>query len=259
MKLPHLIYLLLVFTVFSCLEKKPIDTAVVALPSVIVKQIFRSSQNCVPDSASCTYAKIKYPEFTDSTRWKLNDFIHQKIEAVVSEYISEDNANETLVHNAQSFIDDYETFIVEYPEYKFGWFLNVKSEIIYNTEEIVSFSINRTAFTGGAHPNSSTSYFTIDTATLRELSLSDIIGDTLKLKKLLEQEFRNVKGIKENQSLADAGYYLNDGDFSLSNNIGITDESIIVHFNPYEIAPYSLGATTLELNRKTMGSIFNIK
>jgi hypothetical protein len=61
------------------------------------------------------------------------------------------------------------------------------------------------------------------------------------------------------QSFAEAGYYINDGDFILNDNIGLTDEYVIVHFNPYEIAPYSLGPTTIELNRGQVRPIMKIE
>ena len=94
-----------------------------------------------------------------------------------------------------------------------------------------------------------------DKESKKELALADLISDTIQFKILLEQEFREQKGIGENLILADEGFYINDGDFLLNNNIGLTDYSVIVHFNPYEIAPYSLGATTLELNKKELGQL----
>ena len=229
------------------------------LPSIVVKEITKSSQNCNPDSASCSYSKIEYPVFTDSTKSKLNDLIHQKIVAIASEYVGEDAPGGTLEHIAQLFIYDYEEFKVDFPEYNFGWYLNVKAEIIYETDHIISLSIIDEAFTGGAHPNSSTAYFVIDASTNKELSTTDIISDMAQFKKLLEEEFRKVKNMNENQSFADVGFYLNEDDFLINNNIGITEESVIVHFNPYEIAPYSEGATTLELNREMLDGILKIE
>jgi hypothetical protein len=64
--------------------------------------------------------------------------------------------------------------------------------------------------------------------------------------------------MEEGQSFADAGFYINDGDFVLNDNIGITEDAVIVHFNAYEIAPYSLGPTTIELKREKIGKILKI-
>lgn len=259
MKRMRLIYFFLIVTVISCHEKNSPESAKEILPSIVVKEIINSSQNCNPDSASCCYSKMEYPEFTDSTKSKLNDLINQKIEAIASEYVSEDALGGTLEHIAQLFIYDYESFIVDFPEYNFGWYLIVKAEIIYETDRIISLSIYHEAFTGGAHPNSGTSYFVIDVSTNKELATTDIISDMVQFKKLLEEEFRKVKSMNDNQSFADVGFYLNEDDFLINNNIGITPESVIVHFNPYEIAPYSEGATTLELNREMLDGMLKIE
>ncbi len=63
----------------------------------------------------------------------------------------------------------------------------------------------------------------------------------------------------DNQSFADVGYYVNDGDFILNNNISLIAGSVIGYFNPYEITPYSEGATTLELNREKLAGILKIE
>ncbi len=259
MKLSQLIYLFLAIGTTSCFENKPTEKGEELLPSILVKEITQSSQNCNPDSTNCTYVMIAYPEFTDSSKLNLNDLIQHKIGAIASEYVNEDAANGTLEHIAQVFIYDYEAFKVDFPEYNFGWYLIVKAEIIYETDRIISLSIYHEAFTGGAHPNSGTSYFVIDASTNKELATADIISDTAQFKKLLEEEFRKDKSMNENQSFADVGFYLNEDDFLINNNIGITEESIIGHFNPYEIAPYSEGATTLELNREKLDGMLKIE
>ncbi|MCK5102784.1 MAG: DUF3298 and DUF4163 domain-containing protein [Cyclobacteriaceae bacterium] len=259
MKKFQLIYFFLVIMVISCFEKNYSENPGESLPSIVVKELIKSSQNCNPDSGNCTYVKIEYPEFTDSARYKLNAFIYQKIRVIVSEYISEETENGTLEHIAQTFIHDYEAFKIDFPKYNFGWYVMVKAEIIYETDNIISLSMYREAFTGGAHPNSGTSFFVIDVLTNKELAITDIVSDTTQFKKLLENEFWKVKGMDENQSFADVGYYLNEGDFLLNNNIGLTDESVIVHFNPYEIAPYSEGATTLKLSREKLAGILKVK
>jgi hypothetical protein len=119
--------------------------------------------------------------------------------------------------------------------------------------------IDSEAFTGGAHPNSSTNFFVIDVNSYKDLGPSDIISDTTKFKEILEQEFRRQKGMGENETFADVGFYINEGDFLLNDNIGITDESIIVQFNPYEIAPYSAGATMLEINKDKLSGLLKVQ
>ena len=255
-RIPLLLCLFII--VISCQEKKPSSVATEQVPKIIVKEVLASSQNCVPDSSNCTYVRIEYPEFTDSTKAHLNQIISKKLKASASDYIREETVEGTFEHIAQSFIRDYEAFKIDFPEYNFGWYVNLKAEIIYESERLVSFSIYAESFTGGAHPNSSTNYYVLNTRSNKELKMSDIIADTTKFKELLEAEFRRSKGMSDTQTFADMGYFINDGDFLLNDNIGLTSKSVIVQFNPYEIAPYSEGATTLELSKEELGDLLKV-
>ena len=140
-----------------------------------------------------------------------------------------------------------------------GWYLKIDSQILYDTEKYLSFQIFNESFTGGAHPNSNASYFVYDAQKGEQLKMTDIISDTTQFKNLLEKEFRQQKGLKEDELFADAGYWMDDGNFVLNDNIGITEDKVIVHYNPYEIAPYSLGPTTIELDRSALGDVLLLK
>jgi hypothetical protein len=250
---------LLPLAFFSCQESKTAEEKPEAIPDIIMKEVFASSQDCLPDSSSCTYVRIEFPVFTDSTKSKLNEIISTKLKTIAADFVSEEASKGTIEHIAQSFIKDFETFSLDYPTYQFGWHVNMKAEITYESEQAISFRIDSEAFTGGAHPNSTTRYFVIDTHSNRLLKTTDIIADTAKFKGLLEASFRQSKGMDENQSYADIGYFIDDDNFLISDNIGLTDDEVVVHFNPYEIAPYSEGATTIEVKKQTLGNLLKVK
>ena len=52
---------------------------------------------------------------------------------------------------------------------------------------------------------------------------------------------------------------MDDGNFVLNDNIGMTEDKVIVHYNPYEIAPYAQGPTTIELDKNALGDILKLK
>ena len=243
----------------SCEEKKTNEGQSQSLPRVLIKEIFISFDNCDQDSTTCTYVFIGYPEFSDTTMSDFNNIISTKLRVTASRYFREESITGTFEHIAQSFIKDYMGFKIDFPEYQIGWYVKVFSEITYESEDIFSFRIDSESYTGGAHPNSNTEFYVIEKASKKELSTADIISDTSQFKNLLEQEFRRIKGMSGEQSFADRGYYINDGDFLLNNNIGISDTKVMVHFNPYEIAPYSEGATTIEMSKNDLKSVLKIK
>ena len=243
--------------IISCDQRKPSQQA--AIPDIIMNNVLVSYNDCLPDSINCTYVHILYPEFSDSTKAGINEIISNKIKTIASDYFREDVIHDTFEYIAQSFIEDYKTFKTDFPDYQFGWYVVLASEITFESDQLFSFRIDSESFTGGAHPNSSTEFFVIEKRSGKELSTTDIISDTSQFKEMLEEEFRKEKGMNQEQSFADRGFYINDGDFLLNDNIGLTDTSVLVHFNPYEIAPYSEGATTLEISKKSIGNILKVE
>jgi len=243
----------------SCEEKNTAEQQSILLPPIQINEVLISYDNCHQDSSTCTYVFLEYPEFSDSTKSDLNEVISGKLRVTASNYFREEAIDGTFEHIAQSFIKDYQSFKIDFPEYQIGWYVKVFAEITYESEGIFSFRIDSESFTGGAHPNSSTSFYVIDKQTKKELSTSAIISDTSKFKNLLEAEFRRIKGMRGDQSFADRGFYIDEGDFLLNNNIGISDTKIMVHFNPYEIAPYAEGATTIEMNKSELKDILKIE
>ncbi|MDZ7605249.1 MAG: DUF4163 domain-containing protein [Cyclobacteriaceae bacterium] len=181
MKHRLLFSLLIVLTAISCKEKTAVQETVDKKPRVLMMEILQTSDECTPDSASCTYAKIVYPSFTDSTTWILNDIIQKSITLIAADYV-QDTLPESIESLATGFVDDYERFRNDYPEYNFGWYLNINSEVILDDSAYVSFRIDSEAYTGGAHPNSRTQYYIVRPTDGQSLGLHDIVADTVRFK-----------------------------------------------------------------------------
>ncbi|MBO6760471.1 MAG: DUF3298 domain-containing protein [Roseivirga sp.] len=56
-----------------------------------------------------------------------------------------------------------------------------------------------------------------------------------------------TKEIPPTESLEERGYWFENDRFELTENFAIINKSLIFYFNPYEIAPYAMGPTELEL------------
>jgi hypothetical protein len=255
----HLLFsLLILLFATSCQDKSDVQDTAEKKPRVLMMEILQTFDECNPDSASCTYAKIVYPSFTDSTTWILNDFIQKSIALIAADYV-QDTLPESIESLAAWFVDDYKRFRNDYPEYNFGWYLNINSEVILDDSACVSFRIDSEAYTGGAHPNSRIQYYIVRPSDGQSLGLHDIVADTIRFKSKLEKAFRADRGLDESQSLAEMGYFIEEDGFSLTNNMGLTERELLVQFNPYEIAPYALGPTTITLNRQELGDILKLR
>jgi Protein of unknown function (DUF3298) len=47
--------------------------------------------------------------------------------------------------------------------------------------------------------------------------------------------------------LKEAGFWFKDGRFQSNENFGLTDKALLFEYNVYEIAPYVMGPTTVEI------------
>jgi len=128
------------------------------------------------------------------------------------------------------------------------WSLTRSAKVLAENPEFVSLEILSEGYLGGAHGFSDRVLMTFDAKTGTRLSVSDIISDSSRgvLVRVLEAEFRRARKVRQDQSLQDAGFFILPGqEMPISDNFAITPDGLQVQYNPYEIAPYSMGATRI--------------
>jgi len=117
---------------------------------------------------------------------------------------------------------------------------------LLSDQNIFSYGIDRYVFMGGAHGLSNRTYFNFDLKTGKIINEKDLFTDNYQL--VLSELIK--KHIKEEQKepIADLEETIFWTDSIKPNgNFYITDESINYVFNPYEIAPYYVGQTEINL------------
>lgn len=190
---------------------------------------------------NCASVLINFPVFTNKSMESANALISNSIVKLMGEDLDE-NLSENAA--ADKFIEDYKEFKSENPDSQQIWNFRLKSRVSYYDNEKVSILFASEVYTGGAHANQYQMYMNFD-ANGNLLKAEDFIADINKLKYVAEKNFRMRKGLKEGQTYTEAGYNFADDKFSLPENIGIADSLYILHYNSYEIAPYSMGPTQL--------------
>jgi hypothetical protein len=197
----------------------------------------------------CFSIDIQYPVIRIGAPQIVIDSINNQIEKDILKFafISEPKDDFKLLIEEMS--SEYENILKENPEYNSGWLLEISSDIIYQDSLYISTASTIFSFTGGAHPNSYQVYRSYDLATGKAIELSDLLieGYEKKLNELAEIEFRMDKQIAPDQTLNDEGYFFENGRFQLNGNFAILNETLLFYYNPYEIGPYSIGPTELEL------------
>lgn len=201
------------------------------------------------DGKTCVEVSISYPSILKGASEPVLDSLNRNIQSTILEYafISEKPDNfESLITEIKK---EYESVNKEFPNYNTPWQLEVSADIIYQDSLFISVASTIYSFTGGAHPNQYQVYRSYDLISGKELTLGDLLekGFELDLNESAELEFRMAKRIPPSRDLDDEGYFFEGNRFKLNSNFAIMNKSLLFYFNPYEIGPYALGATELEL------------
>ncbi len=126
--------------------------------------------------------------------------------------------------------------------------INIDGVSLYLDEKILSYSYESYAYLGGAHGNSNRMIYNYDLTNAHPIKERDLFIPEYKalLTQLIKDQI--LEQSAEIGSVAD----LNDLNFwedeiKPNDNFYISDEGLVYIFNPYEIAPYSMGQTEVTL------------
>lgn len=114
-----------------------------------------------------------------------------------------------------------------------------KNNILYNAHGILSYSCYEYTFTGGAHGMNTTSCYVYDVYENQEIGINSIFK---------EEFLPNVLSlIKEELALNKDADSFDMNYVNVTENFFVDEEGIHWIYNPYEIAPYAIGAIEVTL------------
>lgn len=231
---------------FSIDRVPPADPVEVAFETVRFK---KESAGCAQDENHCARVVAEYPKAVSGPKEvvrMINDSIFHHVRYSLSVFAtSEEDVFKDLESIADHFIRDYEAFAEEQnEEYRVGWFVEMKGEVLYQSEKVISVSLTNFSYTGGAHPNTYHTLLNFDLQHKRTLQLDDLITDQEGFKQLVESYFRKYHQLKSSTDLNEAGFFW-DQSFFLPANFAFKKEGLYLYYNNYEAAAYAVGATEL--------------
>jgi len=124
------------------------------------------------------------------------------------------------------------------------WTITTSAELIWESESFYSFEMHDSRYTGGAHGSYTTVLTTFDAEAMNSIRSPEILfkeGSYGTALEIFEQQFRKSNGISSDESLSEAGFWFEEEEFVLNNNIALTETGIRIFYNHYEIAPYAAG------------------
>jgi len=246
----YLPVILSLFILFSCGDqgKKESEKNVKSStsPGYKMESVFVAEDGCLVDSLeSCTHVEVEYPVFTDAKMSPANRFINHRLADIMGYGDAESDSLVDLKKAAQHIIDDYADFKKDFPDSPQIWNLSSMTHVIYENKELVSLKMLTESYMGGAHGSLMISYLNFDRETGKSVNLFSEIADTVRFKALAEEKFRKKRHLTPGADLEKAGFWFPDNKFSLPANIGMDAHGYLLHYNPYEVAPYSMGPTDI--------------
>lgn len=120
------------------------------------------------------------------------------------------------------------------------YYSDVTASILEFNDKLVTYQVSHFIYTGGAHPNSNTQPFTYDLVNGRVLNVGNMFrtGSEKEVISIVQNSLARQLGIQPSQ-LESAGIFLSQ--FTSPGMPYINNDVIVFHFNPYDIAPYSMG------------------
>ncbi len=162
-------------------------------------------------------------------------------------FASLEDAERTLSFDsiASGLIEQYQSLREEFAGYRLPWTLERLCTVITDTAGVISIRFEESSFLGGAHGMEVVRLASFDAGSGRRLRYADLFqpGSDTTFARIVERQFRLVRDIPDSQSLSDAGFWIEEGKFEPSENVAVGKACLVLHFNPYDIAPFAMGPT----------------
>lgn len=235
------------------------------LVKFVTMELYEQESGCDTAQGDCTSIYFSYPRIVGSGNKALNDTLDRQIEKWLTGTMDTAETGLSPEEFSQAFITDFENFSNEFPDNENKWFIRREVEIIANNDNYIALQLSEENYLGGAHGMNLHLFANFTPAGGGRISLGDLVaeGQMDSLEAIAESLFRAEKDIPEGQSLKEAGYFYmepesDESPFYLTSNFTITREGLLFYYNPYDIAPYSMGATILKVPfEKISGTLKN--
>lgn len=146
--------------------------------------------------------------------------------------------------------------IADMEDSEMGYFYEMESKVLLNNKQYFSLSMSQFIYTGGAHPGNYVEMGTYDLQTGRRIRLDEIIRDTVALRPMLEKKFLDEKNEPGQPTLALSDILFEDFKvLPMPENYAVTARGVEFYYNPYEVAAYVFGPTSITLDWDALGRL----
>ena len=138
----------------------------------------------------------------------------------------------------------------------YWYYLNISNEILFKDANILSYSVEHSDYTGGAHGSLRVLYYTIDLKEITTISQEDIFIPNYQkfLTSKIVEKLMEKYHFDSPEKLIEEGFF-DINEISPNNNFWMNNQGVHYIFNQYEIAPYSMGPIDVSIPFEELTSI----
>jgi len=140
----------------------------------------------------------------------------------------------SIEESITEFNKEFQNFQNDFPETAQIWEAQIDGEVMFSSPEVISIALTSYLNTGGAHGMLKIYFLNFETSTGNLIPYENLISDTEGFKKVALPYFKDATKDKDL-------FEMELENFNLPENMGYSDEGIVLLYNAYEIAPYSTG------------------
>lgn len=173
---------------------------------------------------------------------ELSKAINESVERAIVSTLNSSETKSDLNSALEDFNTEFINFKKDFPEdIEPVWELNIETEKTYQSEDIITIAISTYEFKGGAHGNDKIKFLNLDAKSGEVLNQSDIINNLNEFKTLAQSYF--IKSLEtEDKGLKMEDFFFGEP-FQLPENIGYSEDGLVLLYNIYEVASYDRGYT----------------
>lgn len=184
---------------------------------------------------------------------------------VLNDSMSPQEATDNFINNYkedyQSLSNSYYEEVKRLPEGSSGpmwywYYMNLNNKIMFECSSILSYGVENSTYTGGAHGSFTVTYTNINLNELTTISEEDLFVPNYqkKLAEIIVNRLMQDHNVSTYEGLLEQGFF-NIEDIFPNNNFWLDDKGIHYAFNQYEIAPYVMGVIEVNIPYEDLKSI----
>lgn len=153
------------------------------------------------------------------------------------------------LNEGPSAIDNYGEDI-EASSFWMSYEETVDGSVLYNDDAFISYKLSVYSYTGGAHGVINTSLGVFNLATNKRICLADICDMTRidELNQLLRERLLKLHDCDNYEDLMEKVYFFSPAEIEATEKFYVNNEGVNWYFDPYEIAPMSVGEVIIPLS-----------